>query len=190
MKILRMQLMTFNKYYYSNSFTSNNQDSARQFSESNFDTSQSDKVGVEMTVISSWNMYNSSLLWNDIYSYASFVVLNFAFIQILSHCNMVQRDDLKTHSVSKIKILRFTSSHLENRDFLSKTGITISLLLFIDVGGCFGDQLILAIESFLLGFLFFSITGGGVSRRANFPVPPTVGLPAKILPEGESRWSL
>lgn len=208
MKILRMQLTTFISITLLATinpralFKSN-----RQYSESNFDTSQPTSMEVEMTVLSTWDMYISfvfrifTIIRCSLEFNCGFVQIYF---QIFSHVTIhtVQRDNFETQSVPTIVIefltfkygliiisLGFQTCHLENRDFLSNTGITISLLRFTAAGICLGDQFILVIESFLLVFLV-GILNGGFSNRTNLPVPPTVGLPAKILAEGESTWSL
>lgn len=60
--------------------------------------------------------------------------------------------------ISKISYIEYIpGSHLENRDFLSKTGIIMSLLRLLTPGVCFGvcvgDQLIFVPkDSFMVGF--------------------------------------
>ena len=58
------------------------------------------------------------------------------------------------HMIYYVYIEYIPGSHLENRDFLSKTGMIMSLLRLLTPGVCVGDQLILVPnDSFMADFV-------------------------------------
>lgn len=86
----------------------------------------------------------------------------FSLFQHFKNCSSISSISLsvfcsRIYYIDRVYIIYIEyipGSHLENRDFLSKTGMIMSLLRLLTPGACVGDQLILVPnDSFMVDFL-------------------------------------